>query len=118
MFWKTIRPKFSNKCKTANIIILFEDEKILQHEKATTNTFNNYFTDVTHSLGLEKKNIGLENTLSKTVKNFRKFESIKKIKKSQQAAENSSFPIKVISNEEVNLARKYTHICSSRKYMF
>ena len=118
MFWKTIRPKFWNKCKTANIIILFEDEKILQHEKATTNTFNNYFTDVTHSLGLEKKNIGLENTLSKTVKNFRKFESIKKIKKSQQAAENSSFPIKVISNEEVNLARKYTHICSSRKYMF
>ena len=109
MFWKTIRPKFSNKWKTANIIILFEDEKILQHEKATTNTFNNYFTDVTHSLGLEKKNIGIENTLSKTVKNFRKFESIKKIKKSQQAAENSSFP---------NLARKYTHICSSRKYMF
>ena len=117
-FWETIRPKFSNKCKTANIIILFEDDKILQHEKAITNTFNSYFTDVTHSLGLKKKNIGLENTLSKTVKNFRKFESIKKIKESQQAAENSSFPVKVISNEEVNLARKYTHICSSRKYMF
>ena len=26
-FWKTITPKFSNKCKTANIIILVENEK-------------------------------------------------------------------------------------------
>ena len=36
------------------------------------NTFNNYFTDVTHSLGLKKKDIELENTLAK-------IESIKKI---------------------------------------
>ena len=59
-FWKIIRPKFSNKCKPANAIILVEDEKILQDEKSIANTFNIYFTDVTHSLGLKKKNIGLE----------------------------------------------------------
>ena len=82
-FWKTIRPKFSNKCKTTNTIILVEDEEILQDEKATASTFNNYFTDVAHSLGLKKKNIGLEDNLSKIVKNFRNFESIKKIKESQ-----------------------------------
>ena len=98
---KTIRPKFSNKCKTANTIILVENDKILQDDKAIAKTFINYFTDVTHSLGLKKKNIGLENTLSKIVKNFRNFESIKKIKESQQAAENSSFSFKVISEEEV-----------------
>ena len=85
-FWKTIRPKFSNKCKIANAIILVEDEKILQDEKAIANTFNNHFTDVTHSLGLKKKNIGLENTLLKT---FRNSENIKKIKESQQGAENA-----------------------------
>ena len=44
------------------------------------NAFSNYFTDVTHSLGLKKKNIGLENTLLKIVKNFRNFEGRKKIK--------------------------------------
>ena len=82
-FWKTIKPKFSNKCKTANTIILVENEKKSQDEKAIANTFNNYFTDVTHSLGLKEKNIGLENTLSKIVKNSRNFESIKKIKESQ-----------------------------------
>ena len=105
-FWDTIRPKLSNKCKTANKIILVEDEKILQDEKAIANTFNNYFTDVTHSFGLKKKNIGLENSLSKIVKTFRNFESIKKIKESQQGAENSSFSFKVISEEEVKNAIK------------
>ena len=99
-FWKTIRPKFSNKCKTANAMILVEDEKILQDEKAIANTFNNHFTDVTHSLGLKKKNIGLENTLSITVETFRDFESIKKINESQQGAENSSFSFKVISERK------------------
>ena len=49
-FWEIIRPKFSNKCKTANTIILVEDEKILQDEKAIANTFHKCFTDVTHSL--------------------------------------------------------------------
>ena len=105
-FWKIIRPKFSNNCKTANTIILVEDEKNLQDEKATANTFNNYFTDVTHSLGLKKKNIGLENTLLKIVKNFRNFESINEIKEFQQAAENSSFSFKRISEEEVKNAIK------------
>ena len=81
-FWKPIRPKFSNKCKTPNTIILFENEKIWQDLKAIANTFINYFTDVTHSLGLKKKNIGLENDLSKILKNFRNSESIKKIKES------------------------------------
>ena len=79
-FWKIIGPKFSNKCKTANTIILVEDEKILQDKRSIANTFNNYFTDVSHSLGLKKKNIGLEDTLSKIVRNFKDFENIKNIK--------------------------------------
>ena len=61
----------------------------------------NYFTDVTHCLGLKTENIGLENTLSKVAENFRNSESTEKIKDSQQAAENSSFSFKVISKEEV-----------------
>ena len=68
---------------------------------------NKYFTDVTHSLGLKKKNIGLENSLSKIVKAFKNFESIKKIKEPQQGAENSSFSFKVISEQEVKNAIKY-----------
>ena len=73
----------------------------MQDEKAIAYTFNNYFTDVIYSLRLKKENIGLENSLSKIVKNFRNFEIIK-IKESQQAAENSSFSFKVISEELKN----------------
>ena len=40
------------------------------------------------------------------MKNFRNCESIKKIKQSQQPAENSSFSFKVISVEEVKNAIK------------
>ena len=99
--WKTIRPKFSNKYKTANTIILVENNKMLQDDKAIANTFINYFTDVPHSLGLKKKNIWLEKTLSKIVENFRNSESVNKITESQRAAENSSFLFKVISEEQV-----------------
>ena len=52
--------------------------------KSIANSFNNYFTDVTHSLGLKKKNIRLEDTLSKIVKNFKNFDSINKIKELPQ----------------------------------
>ena len=83
-----------NKCKTANTIILVENDKILQDDKTIVNTFINYFTDATQSLGLKKKNTILKNTYSKIVDNFRNSESIKKIKKSQKAAENSSFSLK------------------------
>ena len=70
-FWKTIRSKFSNISKTANTIILVENEKILQNKTAIPNTFNDYLTDVTLSLGLKKKNFGLENTLSKISETLR-----------------------------------------------
>ena len=75
--------------------------KILQGQKATANTFNNFFTELTHSLGLKNKNIGLENIYSRIVKNVRNFECIKKIKASQEAAKNSSFSFKEIGEKEV-----------------
>ena len=83
-----------NKCKTANTIILVKNDKILQGDKIIANAFINYFTDATHFLGLKKKNTILKNTYSKIVDNFRNPECIKKIKKSQEAAENSSFSLK------------------------
>ena len=70
--WKTIRPKFSNKYKTANTIILVENNKILQDDKAIANTFINYFDDVTHSLGLKKNHLTWKNSF----KNCGKFQKL------------------------------------------
>ena len=47
------------------------------------------------------------------MKTFRNFESIKKIKESQQGAENSSFPFKTNGEEEVKNAIKDLHINKS-----
>ena len=30
MFWKTVKPRFSNKCKTANTIILTEGDMVIK----------------------------------------------------------------------------------------
>ena len=48
----------------------------------------------------------LENILSNILKNFRIFESIKKIQEPQPAAENSSFFVKVIIEEGLKNAIK------------
>ena len=65
-----------------------------------------YFTDVTLSLCLKKKNFGIEKSLPKIKENFRIFEGIKKIKESQQVTGNSSFSFKVVSEGEVRNAIK------------
>ena len=81
-------------------------KKILQDEKSIPKAFNNCLIDVTHSFGLKKKNVGLEDTLSKILKSSKNFESLKKIKESQQAAANSSFSFKVISEDEGEIPLK------------
>ena len=45
MFWKTIKPKFSNKTKTVDTIILTENNKIIKDERLIAETFKNYFTE-------------------------------------------------------------------------
>ena len=54
MFWKTLKPRFSNKYKTANTIILTEGDRIIKNEKLIADTFNNYFADITKTLKLKK----------------------------------------------------------------
>ena len=54
MFWKTVKPRFSNKCKTANTIILTEGDMIIKNEKLIADTFNSYFADITKTLKLKR----------------------------------------------------------------
>ena len=87
-------------------LVILENDKILHDNKAIANIFMKYFTDVTHSLCLKKKNFGIEKTLPKIKENFKIFEGIKKIKESQQVTGNSSFSFKVVSEGEVRNAIK------------
>ena len=49
-----MKPRFSNKCKTANTITLTEGDMIIKKEKVIADTFNNYFIDITKTLKLKK----------------------------------------------------------------
>ena len=82
-------------------LVILENDKILHDNKAIANIFMKYFTDVTHSLRLKKKNFGIEKNLSKIKENFRIFEGIKMIKESQQVTENSSFSFNVVREGKV-----------------
>ena len=46
MFWKTVKLRFSNKCKTVNTIILTEGEMIMKNEKLIADTLNSYSAEI------------------------------------------------------------------------
>ena len=50
MFLKTLKPRLSNECKTANTIILTEGDMIIKNDKFIADTFNNYFADIAKTL--------------------------------------------------------------------
>ena len=49
-----MKPRFSNKCKTANTIILTEGVMVKKNDKLIAGTFNNYFADITKTLKLKE----------------------------------------------------------------
>ena len=53
-FRNTVKPRFSNKCKTENIIIVTEGDTIMNNEKLIADIFNKYFADFTKTLKLKK----------------------------------------------------------------
>ena len=80
MFWKTVKPRFSNKCKTANTIILTEGDMIIKNDKLIADTFNNYFADITKTLKLKKHPNFVGQSLFRIADYFKNNESVIKIK--------------------------------------
>ena len=51
-FWKTVKPLFSDKVQTNSSITLNENGKILTNELEIAEVFNNFFINITDSLGI------------------------------------------------------------------
>ena len=51
-FWKTVKPIFSDKVQMNSSITLNEDGKILTNELEIAEVFNNFFINITDSLGI------------------------------------------------------------------
>ena len=56
-FWKTIKPYFSNKGLNSNKIFLSEKGRLIKDPAAIATTMNDYFVDITETLGLEQFNL-------------------------------------------------------------
>ena len=61
--WKIVKPFFTDKCQTSSNIILTEKNETLNNNKKISNTFNEYFTNITKGLKLREStgNINFEN---------------------------------------------------------
>ena len=88
-FWKTVKPFFTDKCKTTNNIILTEKNETLNDNKKISNTFNEYFTNITKGLNLRESTGNI---------NFENEESCKKIKENFG---NETFSFETISKKDV-----------------
>ena len=105
MFWKTVKPRFSNKCKTANTIILTEGDMIIKNDKLVADTFNDYFADITKTLKLKQHPHFDAQSLFSITDYFKKNESVIKIKEKYNTQQNS-FSCTLFSKEDILKAIK------------
>ena len=105
MLWKTVQPRFSNKCKTANTIILTEGDMIVKNEKLIADTFNNYFADITKTLKLKKHPNFDGQSLFSITDYFKNNGSVIRIKEKHDTQENS-FLFTLFSKEDILKAIK------------
>ena len=53
-FWKTIKPYFSNKGLSSNKIFLSEKGRLIKDSAAIATTVNDYFFNITQTIGLNQ----------------------------------------------------------------
>ena len=53
-FWKTIKPYFSNKGLNSNKIFLSEKGRLIKDPVAVAKTMNDYFVNITQTIGLKQ----------------------------------------------------------------
>ncbi len=61
-FWKTVKPLFSDKIKTSSSVTLLENGELISDDKAVAEIFNEYFANITSSLGIEETGSNLVST--------------------------------------------------------
>ena len=79
-FWKTIKPYSSNKGLNSSSLILSEKNKIVTNDQDIASIMNNYFTGITSRLNLKPDQVNHSENLTNIIENFKKHESIQRIK--------------------------------------
>ena len=128
-FWKTVKPFFTDKCKASNNIILTEKNETLNDNKKISNTFNEYFTNITKGLNLRestgninfenegsfkkiKENFGNENFSFETVSKKDVLDLIKELPVNKATISND-IPVSVLKESIFAYYEKLTNICNN-----
>ena len=84
-FWKTVKPLFSDKIQASSKITLVENEVLVTDDKEVAEIFNEYFVNITDSLGIiQPKDAltptdGLQDPVEIAIKKYSSHPSIKMI---------------------------------------
>ena len=104
-FWKTVKPLFSGKVKTTSSVTLLENDEIVSDDKAVAEIFNDYFANITSSLGIEEtgSNVvsadGIDDPVELAIIKYSLHPSIKRITESFHPSE--TFEFRPYSPEEI-----------------
>ena len=61
-FWKSVKPLFSDKIQAPSKIALLENEVLVTDDKEVAEIFNEYFVNITDSLGIIEPKDALQDT--------------------------------------------------------
>ena len=111
VFWKKVKPSFSDKGVNSSKITLVEKNSIIVDEKKIANIMNNYFINITKTLSLK--------TLNKSQIDIDKFEnhiSIKKIHETFPEIIPGSFHFEHVSSDIVRKEVQNLNVKKSSTY--
>ena len=96
-FWKVVKPLFSNKVQTSSCITLLENNIVNSDEKEVAEILNDYFINITQTLGTSQENKGnpvkyqKQSSCEGIIKHFQSHPSILKLKASVPCTHMFSF---------------------------
>ena len=97
LFWKSVKPFFSDKASNSSKITPVEENNIISDEEEIANIMNNYFINVTKTLNL-KKQLGVGRS---GINEFENHISIKIIHEKYPEILPETFKFQLVSNNEV-----------------
>ena len=97
LFWKSVKPFFSDKASNSSKITLVEENNIISDEEEIADIMNNYFINVTKTLNLQKQ-LGVGRS---GINEFENHISIKMIHEKYPEILPESFKFQPVSNNEV-----------------
>ena len=110
-FWKTVKPLFSDKVQVNSAITLIEDGKVVSRDSEIAEIFNNFFANITESLGISANEALLLPTndiidpIDKAVRKFESHPSICKIKESITLSERFEFREVVVEDVAIQIRK-------------